>query len=296
MTSQQHQKFFDKFGRSAFSLVELAVVILVIGVLAVGTSQGYSLVKSAQLSNARAMTSKSPIGQIPDLLAWYESSLKESFNSAQIREGAQISEWKDISPSSLLNGNNKLTVTASNNITFSSNATNRLPAIKFNGSSRLNLVNFAQGSFSQATIFIVFSPNVATDTTNYKTLLDGNTNNFSVSFKQNAVQLNAGTAGTTTAVANSFILQRSYILCTYFNTTKSQVFSNNTASSLGGNIFNIGTNSLDGLNIGASRTGTLGYSGTISEIAIFNRVLKAGERKEIFNYLAKKYRIEVSGI
>ena len=153
---KQDKKFYSS--RFGFSLIELAVVILVIGILMTGVSRGYSVIKSAQISNARGITSKSPVAQMSDLLAWYETSLKESLNENQVRKGAQITEWKDISPNSVLTGTNKLTVAASTHIAYFPSGINKIPSIDFSGSTRLSFANFSQGSFSQVTIFIVFSP------------------------------------------------------------------------------------------------------------------------------------------
>jgi hypothetical protein len=74
------------------------------------------------------------------------------------------------------------------------------------------------------------------------------------------------------------------------------VFVNNTNSILGGTKFNVGNNSLSGLTIGATNAGASGFDARISEVIIFNRVLNVNERKEIFNYLAKKYKIQVVGV
>lgn len=289
-------KNFTKNNKSAFSLIELAVVIMVIGILVAGISQASSIIRNARISNARSITSKSPANQTSGLVAWYETSFIESFNPSQNFNNAQITLWQDISPSSLLAKTNQLTASASDNIKYKSNGINDIPTVNFTGSARLNLSAFTQGSLSQATIFIVINPNYVTDTSNYKTLIDGNTSTFSLSIKQDGVALNAGTNGTSTAVSNSFVYNAPKIICAYFNSTLSQAFLNNTSSNLGNAQFNSGTNFLSGLSVGSNFSVGNGFIGDISEIIIFNRVLKTGERREIYNYLAKKYKIEVTGI
>jgi prepilin-type N-terminal cleavage/methylation domain-containing protein len=77
-----------KTKKFAFSLIELSIVILVIGILMVGVSQGYNIVRSAQISNARSITAKSPIQQMSGLLAWYETSWKESLIQSELKERA----------------------------------------------------------------------------------------------------------------------------------------------------------------------------------------------------------------
>jgi len=287
-----------KTKKFAFSLIELSIVLLVIGILMVGVSQGYNIVRSAQISNARSITAKSPIQQMSGLLAWYETSWKESLIQSELKDGNNISTWKDISPSSILNGNNQLTTTPSTNITYTQSSINKIPAIKFTGGSKLSLANFSQGASSQATIFLVIKVNYVTDTTNYKTIFDGNSADFSFSIKSDAVQINTGSAIASASIANSFLNSGEYVIAIYFNGSNSKVYVNDTDLMFGGSVINnaSGINQLTGVTLGTNRSGSLGFSGYISEVAIFNRVIKAGERKEIFNYFSKKYKININGV
>ncbi len=283
---------------SAFSLVELSIALLIIGILIIGVSQGYGLVKSARISNARSITAKSPISQTQGLVAWYETTAKESFEQSEIKDGAQISKWKDISPSSVISSANILTTTASVNATYSQSSINKIPAIKFSGTGKLSIANFTQGASSQATIFMVVKLNYAPDTTNFKTLLDGysSSSDFSFSIKSDVAQVNAGSTGLSTATANSFLNSGEYAIAIYFNGSSSKVFVNNTNSMLGGSAFNSGTNQLVGMTLGTNKSAGAGFTGYISEVAVFNRVIKSTERKEIFNYFSKKYKINISGV
>jgi len=272
-----------KTKKFAFSLIELSIVILVISILVVGTTQGYNLVRSAQISNARGITAKSPISQMLGLLAWYETSLKESFNESQIKDEASISVWKDTSPNSILNGNNKLeTASPSSNISYIRSGINKIPAVRFSGSSKLSLANFNQGPSSQATFFLVIKPNYNPDTTNYKTIFDGNSADFSFSIKNNngstydGLKIKTATdpaLGSSTGFSNS----KEYAIAVYFNGSSSKVFINSTNSSSDINNSS-GTNQLIGMTLGTDRTGSNGFSGFISEIVVFNRVIKTSER------------------
>ena len=288
-----------KTKNSAFSLVELSIVILIIGILVIGVSQGYGLVKSARISNARSITAKSPISQTPGLLAWYETTLKESFNNSEIRDNARITQWKDISPSSIISSTNILVATASDNATYSQSSINKLPAVKFGISDKLSLATFTQGASSQATIFMVVKLNYAPDSTNYKTIFDSSSSSFAFSIKSDMAQLNAGLAGATTTSANSFSNSGEYAIAIYFNGSGSKVFRNNTNSTLPSSAsdgsLNAGTNQLVGMILG-NKVANAGFSGFISEVAVFNRVVKSNERKEIFNYFSKKYKINITGV
>jgi len=289
-----------KTKNSAFSLIELSIVFLIIAILIAGASQGYGLVKSARISNARSITAKSPISQTPGLQAWYETTSKDSFDQSQVIDGAQLTKWKDICSSSILTGINILTTTASPNVTYSQSSINKLPAVKFNGTGKLSLLAFTQ-AYSEATIFLVIKLNYVPDASNYKTIFDGfsTSDDFSFSIKNDMAQVYAGgtIAGAhTNSVANSFLNSGEYAIAVYFNGTSSKVFLNNTESMLGGSDFNSGSNQLVGLTLGTNKLGNLGFNGFISEVAIFNRAIKSTERKEIFNYFSKKYKINITGV
>ena len=261
----------------------------------IGVNQGYNLVRSAQISNARSITAKSPILQMSGLLGWYETSLKESLDQSKLKDGDTITTWKDIGPSSILNGANQLTPTS---VTYAQSTINKIPALKFSGSSKLSIANFSQGASSQATVFLVVKLNYVPDTTNYKTIFDGGSSSadFSFSIKSNGVQLNTGTA-VATAYADGFSNSREYVIAIYFNGSNSKVFINNTNSMIASSdIASSNANQLAGITLGTNRSGANGFSGYISEVAVFNRVIKAGERKEIFNYFSKKYKININGV
>ena len=66
----------NKFSlKKAFSLIELSIVILIIGILVAGVTQSSRLVSRMKQISVRSMTLNSPISSIKDLYAWYETSL-----------------------------------------------------------------------------------------------------------------------------------------------------------------------------------------------------------------------------
>ncbi|MBU6338893.1 MAG: prepilin-type N-terminal cleavage/methylation domain-containing protein [Rickettsiales bacterium] len=52
----------------AFSLIELSIVILVIGILFAGVMQGRSLIQKSRLKTAQSLTKSSPVSGIYGLL------------------------------------------------------------------------------------------------------------------------------------------------------------------------------------------------------------------------------------
>ena len=298
-----------KYSLRAFSLVELLIVLFVISLLLALVFEGTSLVSSARINNARSFTVKSVVPEIPGLIAWYETSLIDSIKAGESVNNAQISEWRDISPSSVAAQKNKLTKTASANLIYKIEGINQIPSLLFDGNSnaKLTLSNFYQGTSPVFTIFLVFQPSI---TPAVNTILGGiqaSPNQTSISLTSpTTIQLDAGTAAATNTTNNSasFAQGDDYILSAYFNSTSSQVFVNNVTARIGldvsdgspSGILSTGTNPLNGLTIGSNPPGTSTFPGFISEIIIYNRPLQIQERRDIFKYLSNKYNISVTGL
>ncbi len=287
--------------KKAFTLTELSIVVLIIGVLITGITQGSSMIKTSRLANARSITSRSPALEINGLIAWYEPTLKSSFKDSESIEGSQTTEWRDNSPGSIILAKNKLTRSAGSAVIYEESGINNLPTLLFSGASSANvtLTNFYQGSSSQNTIFIVFRPLFATSSTARILLDSSNINpNSSIGIKTTAVTLKAGTSVDTATATNSasFVNGNDYVVAAYFNGSSSQVFVNNAATSAGNGMINPNSSQLGGLTIGTDKSGSWGFNGYISEIIIYNRPLKLQERKDIMSYLSKKYKISVTGL
>lgn len=285
--------------RSAFSLLEISVVLMVIAVLTAGVTQGVGLINSARLANARSITSKSAVPNIPGLVAWYETSLKESLKNGENVDGTQITTWHDVSPNSIAAKKNKLTKTAGNDALYRLAGINKVPSILFNGSGKVTISAFYQGDVTQATVFLVFQPNFSPSSTQVIPFDSYNgQNRFSIGIKNNAVRLDNGTGADTGTGSNpaSFSSGSAYAVAAYINGSSSGAYVNNATTLAGAANIDSGSNSLNGVSIGADKNGSSGFTGFISEIIIYNRPLKLQERKDVMSYLSKKYKISVSGI
>ena len=86
--------------RKAFSLIELSIVILIIGILVAGVTQSSRLIKQMRLQVARNITTSSPVTSIKDLKIWLETSqegsLISSTNGLNPDNNDKISSWNDI--------------------------------------------------------------------------------------------------------------------------------------------------------------------------------------------------------
>jgi prepilin-type N-terminal cleavage/methylation domain-containing protein len=86
----------------AFSLVELSVVILIIGILVAGVTQSGRLIRQIKLSTARSITASSDVASIRDVTAWFEASTDGIFidtnGVTDVENNALIATWNDINP------------------------------------------------------------------------------------------------------------------------------------------------------------------------------------------------------
>lgn len=82
----------------AFSLMEVSIVIVVIGILVAGVNQGLGLFYKTKIKSAQALTKGSRVNNIKGLIVWYEPTLDESFISSETNNGSTISQWNDVNP------------------------------------------------------------------------------------------------------------------------------------------------------------------------------------------------------
>lgn len=287
-----------KKNKLAFSLIELAVVVLIIGLITTGIIKGTSIIRSARISSARALTTKSNIAAIPGMVAWYETSLIDSLKPSEASDTSQITEWRDISPGSIAAQKNKLTRSASSAVIYKVEGINNLPSINFISSGNLSLSAFYQGNLGQATIFVVARPVSAVSTA--VTLLDSyssaSTSAFGISTSYVWINLGAGQTNTSSSNAPSIMANSNCILATYYDDVNSKAFVNNATGMAGGALIYPSTNPLSGLTIATNKSAGAPFTGLISEIIIFDHPLPIDERKSVMSYLSKKYKISVTGI
>lgn len=316
-----------KISKRAFSLLELSVVILVIGILITGVMKGGSLVSASRLNAARSLTARSPVGEINGLTAWYETTSLQSFGTrkagvsgasptaatilvAQLTESRTLDKgrveiWRDISPKCINNYSIANTTTSTptqatdyiNTCNALSQATldnrpyyglsgiNNLPSVSFEGSQGLLLDSFRDGNIASSTKFVVFSVDTK-PTSGTHFILDNNPTSTQQRIALSSTNISVNN-GTDTSIA-SYNVKNTYILAVISAGGTSYYKINNNALSTS---INPGSNTATGLTVGGI-TNTF-FRGKISEIIVFNRMLQQGEITEIFNYLGKKYKVQV---
>jgi prepilin-type N-terminal cleavage/methylation domain-containing protein len=286
--------------KRAFSLIELSVVIIIIGLLITVVTAGKSLFRASKVSAAKALTLSSQITSISGMVFWAETSTTDSFISTESIDEEQLTTWHNLEPSNFLTGNN-LTTSASSNVLYEENGINGIPTIKMTTSGNMSNTNFVGGPLNTSTVVIVFKPTVTVSTSSLVISDAGASGNStsSIAIRNNLININAGSSATSSTSTNaaSFTINGKYIVMVYFNGSSSKVFSNDITEVGGsGATLSAGSNVLDGLTIGTNKSGSSGLAADVSEVIVYNRVLTTSERISVMKYLSQKYKITVDGI
>lgn len=284
--------------KKAFSLIELSVVILIIGVIIAGVTQSSRMVTAFRLSAARSQTQSSPVASMSNLLMWYEATSVASFDDSETGDTLLLTNWYDINPTS----STKYHLVASAKPSYIANCINSLPCARFNGSSTYFLNSSADISGTELTIFIVAkrtafsvytsaisaSPAAATADNNSVGAVypfnEGGSGTYIQTYR------NASLSGIMSHPGNGI----PYVAETIFNGATNVFYYNGAAQS---SVASTGTFNSSRFLVGVrweASTYKWFYNGNIAEIIVFNRALKNEERDAIESYLGKKWKITVS--
>jgi len=277
----------------AFSLIELSILILIIGVIIVGIIGGKKLITLSNLSKARALTNSSPVAGIEDLALWLETTSKNSFNGVQT-DSTDITAWKDINPQK----NVKVAITITDAPQYVENGINGLPALKIDGVADSLSFNESFINGSDLSVFVVDKIEESNCILCY-VLADPN-NNSCIAFRYSALPGTVAHAMYLTNADNPEVV----VLPGSFLTPRisSMVFTIAGGAPSGSILVN-GVSSTAAANPGLPNctTGNIGsrdltayYKGNIGEIIIFTRALSTFERQQVEQYLAKKWSIKLT--
>jgi len=281
--------------RRAFSLIELSIVILIIGILIAGVTQGTRLVREMQLATARTQTNSAPVLSINDILMWVETTSTASFIDTEASDGATVSNWYDINQGSVTK-NNPTQASSGNRPTYILSCMNSLPCLRFDGAHSYFTFDGTVLAGTDFTVIVVERrrSNVAN---NY---FIGGTNEA-----QNSL-LVLGYRDDTHITFAQYLNDIDIVVPAYSSPTpKIHVFTH--SSKVGKNYYSNGVQMMtnSGATTGLSsfinaRIGYYGnfppvlFNGDLVEIIMFRKALKNEERRSIESYLGKKWNIKVS--
>ncbi len=286
----------------AFSLIELSIVVLIIGILIAGVTQGSRIVMQARLKVAQNQTQASSVNSVPGLYLWLEpttaGNIVSATNGAAPENNDSISSWNDYGTQIA----NKMTIkqlTSANQPKYISNGINGLPSVQFDGANYY--LNGTNGIiFSDITIFIVTQLNSILNDLSAFIYSQGpwQANNLQLLMHNTTGYVQYSIYPTSNDFWNTsrslFDLRPHLLTFRDNNTTKLDIFVD------GG--YEMSTTSSQSpkdwtsISIGAwNNSGASRYlNGYISEIIIYNRALKNSEVTDVNNYLITKYNIKTN--
>ena len=292
------------FGASAFSLVEISIVVLIISIVMAGMLKASSLIPKSRLKSAQTLTQNSPVKDISGLAMWYETSLPDSFIVTEALDGTAISTWYDNNPNAVVKNNATQAVVANQPIFYDNIFNYGLPAIRFDGSNDYMTFDGTALTNTSYAIFVVEqrrsngSNNYfmgGSSTSAYANLILGYLSNSELRHSHYTDQL---LYSSIPSYANPTPRIHTFIFNNLGGTSASgkRYWLNGSGSSST-------TNASDALQItpitsyagsAIGRAFSHYFNGDIAEIIIFSRNLTTQERLGIESYLGKKYGVKVA--
>lgn len=301
--------------KSAFSLIELSIVILVIGILITGVAQSSKLVREFKLSTARQFTKGSPIPTIPDMAFWLDSlaanTIATGTSAPYIKvddptNGTAIGSWNDANPSTTSAKYSFTQTTLINQPLYKLNQISGLPALSFDGTDCLSISNFLLGDIissdgnNEITVFVMQKfTGTTTSNTSVWSWDNGLSDRFIIFAPwNNGILMDSGNYSNT-RVSNASTLTNDFpsfysvpeIITFRRSGTDARGWFNGAliGSQVAGSLFS--TNLPKSLEISGCSSP---FIGAIGEIIVFSRALTNEERLTVERYLGKKWGVKVS--
>jgi len=281
----------------AFSLIELSIVILVIGVLIAGVSQGGKMITKFRISAAASLTNSSPVHSIKNLVAWYETTTEKSFIASESDDGQSVSTWYDINTQQLQKRN--ATSSGTSKPTYKISGDTGLPMLYFDGGDDYfslpdNTIPAGNSSFTTFVVdvrqakseLVTLYSSGAWGTTQINLLRYSNQTlyNFLGSVNLNLVvspPISSWGKSINMATYNNDITNR--IVEIYRSGIGLTSAAANSTLNMSTTFNYIGKNHWNPIE---------GYKGYIGELIIFDRYLKKEERESVKAYLSQKWGIK----
>ena len=299
----------NKNSKKAFSLVEISIVILIIGLLIAGISKAGDMIFDVSLKSASSLTKGAKVGRMPGLALWLETTTNESILEKERYDTNVISIWRDINPQS----SSKFIFKKVGSPTYVEKGQNNLPAVgslsadnyflpyisetsSTVASYQANQI-FSSGAF--ATIFVVLKPKAITGvTTNLISFCPsggcalGNEISVSLNGAGNVLftAMSAAAASNTITSTNNYTSKSLIIVSALKDTLNQKIFVNGTdlISASPANTY-ASANSFSGTFKVGNSTAASGVE--IYEVIVFSSPLNSTDRQTVETYLGKKYNI-----
>ena len=288
-----------KSKNTAFSIVEISVVILIISLLLAGILNGTSLIGDASVATAQKLTTNADVNNMESLTLWLETSFTSSLEAQgnkKVENDIKINKWKDNSPLKSPTKRFDFTQTASaNQPTYKEDVIDGLPMLYFTTANNLEFSNPQNQNLSladlmqnnQATIFIVcmFDKSASgAKLINFNNVVDFgyNANKIEMKFDSNNLIESVDSLKQETLQMISAIKNIGKIEFYLNGNLRSNISSSATIVDTN---FSSNFSSTNKITVG-------GFKGWLGEILVFNTALATKERQQVEQYLTKKWKIK----
>ena len=287
-----------KSKNTAFSIVEISVVILIISLLLAGILNGTSLIGDASVATAQKLTTNADVNNMESLTLWLETSFTSSLEAQgnkKVENDIKINRWKDNSPLKSPTKRFDFIQTTANQPTYKENVIDGLPMLYFTTANNLEFSNPQNQNLSladlmqnnQATIFIVcmFDKSASgAKLINFNNVVDFgyNANKIEMKFDSNNLIESVDSLKQETLQMISAIKNIGKIEFYLNGNLRSNISSSATIVDTN---FSSNFSSTNKITVG-------GFKGWLGEILVFNTALATKERQQVEQYLTKKWKIK----
>jgi prepilin-type N-terminal cleavage/methylation domain-containing protein len=311
--------------KKAFSLIELSIVILIIGILVAGVTQSSRLIKQMRLATAIQITNSSGMESIPDMVMWLEATedfafatgTNASFNFStntytdidRPSDQDRIGRWNDIVARNNQSKNSAIQNNLSRQPKYIESGINNLPSLHFDATTSQAVcmhspVNIDRVLVPNLSMFIVYIwTTIDTGTTQKLWGADnGGWDRQAIFSSPFGGVSNGGSATAITNFQNRNVGQIfSYISkvgvtngsTAYINASSSPVTFTESNSSVGYPAITIPGNNNQSNGVTLDGICSENTNVIIGEFILFDRALKAEERSSVEKYLSKKWGIKI---
>ncbi len=283
-----------KHPNKAFSLIEISVVILIIGILIAGTSSGIDLYQEYRSTVARSLTTNSPLIRINDLAMWIDASTVESYQTLP-KDGTKINLLKDIKTS-----RDKINFTqsvASKQPIYRNSLINGIGGLEFDGkddymNSENSVLSQNISQLGQITIFMVTNILTSSGTGVFFKFETGLTR---VGFEINNGKIRFDfPAPNFITITSDVLSNKNLIIMATSDKINQKLFINNQLASSLANSNGLPSNLSSPLLLGIhSDYANLLTKFYLGELIIFDRALNNKEINLIVSYLSQKWGIKI---
>jgi len=279
--------------KTAFSIVELSIILVILGILISGISTGVDLYQEYKNTLARSITKNSPINRIDDIALWIDANAIESYKTYP-KDKTKINSLKDIK--NYENKFNFIQNTTSNQPIYYNSLINGVSGLQFDGIddfliSENNILSKNLSQFGEITIFMVANIFTSSGT--------GVFLKYEISTTRICLEINNGKIRFDFPVIDNSIItdnpqtNKNLIIMAMSNKINQSLFINNQLSTSKENNQGLVSNSRTQILIGINLFSNLPTKLNFGELIIYDRALNNKEINLIASYLSQKWGIKI---